>query len=246
MEEILLNLGKTGNNKDFIVDLQKTTHFLISGVSGCGKSTLLHNILMEIIKNTKLNQVKLLLIDTTIVELGIYSGIPNLLIPPITKSDEIYSTLDWLLSESTRRIRIFSQVSVDNIEEYNNNFQEHMFHIIVAYEGYIAELVNHKEILFNILSTGKQVGIHFIVSTCTTYGFDNLLEVIPSYGCFWNIDNTIPGIKQEELLLLAEHEMLYSDLFLKNPILIYTKNIVDSSILSFISSIKQYDTIVDI
>lgn len=63
-----LVLGKKLNGEQLVQDLTKLPHPLISGQSGYGKSNLLVNITEGLISSRAPEELKLLLIDTKMVE----------------------------------------------------------------------------------------------------------------------------------------------------------------------------------
>ena len=54
---------------------------LIAGTTGSGKSVCMNSIIISLLYKAKPEEVKLIMVDPKMVELGIYNGIPHLLIP---------------------------------------------------------------------------------------------------------------------------------------------------------------------
>jgi len=59
------------------------------------------------------------LIDPKMVELTGYNGIPHLLAPVVTETDQVVGALTWVTRLMEERYRLFSQHHVRNIKEYN-------------------------------------------------------------------------------------------------------------------------------
>ena len=56
-------------------------------------------------RGLKPEEVKLIMIDPKMVELGIYNGIPHLLIPVVTDPKKAAGSLQWAVTEMMRRPR---------------------------------------------------------------------------------------------------------------------------------------------
>ncbi|HBK25220.1 MAG TPA: hypothetical protein DDY90_00405, partial [Clostridiales bacterium] len=54
------------------------------------------------------DDVKLIMVDPKMVELGIYNGIPHLLIPVVTDPKKAAGSLQWAVTEMLRRYRMMS------------------------------------------------------------------------------------------------------------------------------------------
>ena len=94
-------------------------HMLIAGSTGSGKSVCINSIIISIIYRAKPDEVKLVLIDPKVVELGNYNGIPHLLIPVVTDPAKAAAALNWAVAEMTDRYRKFADESVRDLDSYN-------------------------------------------------------------------------------------------------------------------------------
>ena len=61
----------------------------------------------------------------TKVELGIYNGIPHLLVPVITDARKAAGSLAWAVGEMDARYKTFSSCAVRDIGSYNKYIEEH-------------------------------------------------------------------------------------------------------------------------
>ncbi|MEG1943542.1 MAG: DNA translocase FtsK, partial [Angelakisella sp.] len=77
-------LGRDITGEIALADLGKMPHLLIAGATGSGKSVCINSLIMSILYKAKPDEVKLLMIDPKVVELGSYNGIPHLLSPVVT------------------------------------------------------------------------------------------------------------------------------------------------------------------
>lgn len=83
--KITFAVGKDIAGKAIVADLKGMPHLLIAGSTGSGKSVCINSIITSILYKADPDEVKLVLIDPKVVELGNYNGIPHLLIPVVTE-----------------------------------------------------------------------------------------------------------------------------------------------------------------
>ena len=74
---------------------------------------------MSILYKSSPDEVKLLLIDPKVVELGVYNGIPHLLIPVVTDPKKAAGALNWAVQEMVNRYKLFAEKNVRDIKGYN-------------------------------------------------------------------------------------------------------------------------------
>src|SRR5258708_5688206 len=143
--KIPLNLGITSIGDPLVEDLATLPHLLIAGSTGSGKSTLLTSIITTIIATKSSDEVRLVLSDTNGVEFGHFIGVPHLVFEPATT---VYKTLDhieWLSSETDRRLARFAKASCRNITEFNLNAStKDKLPFIALIIDEIADLMLHK------------------------------------------------------------------------------------------------------
>ena len=112
-------LGKDIGGNPIIIDIAKMPHLLIAGATGAGKSVCINTLVMSILYKADPNEVKLVMIDPKVVELGVYNGAPHLLIPVVTDAKKAAGALNWAVSEMTERYSKFADNNVRDINGYN-------------------------------------------------------------------------------------------------------------------------------
>lgn len=112
-------LGKDITGKPVIADISRMPHLLIAGATGSGKSVCINSLITSIIYKATPDEVKLVLIDPKVVELGVYNGIPHLLIPVVKDPKKAASSLNWAVSEMVERYNKFADKNVRDIKAYN-------------------------------------------------------------------------------------------------------------------------------
>lgn len=118
-KKLAFALGKDIAGKCVVGDLSKMPHVLIAGATGSGKSVCINTLIISLLYKYSPEEVKLLMIDPKVVELNVYNGIPQLLIPVVTDPKKAAAALNWAVNEMTRRYKLFADTGVRNIESYN-------------------------------------------------------------------------------------------------------------------------------
>ncbi len=62
---------------------------------------------------------RLIMVDPKMVELGVYNGIPHLLIPVVTDPKKAAGALQWAVTEMMRRYRMMADAGVRDLDSYN-------------------------------------------------------------------------------------------------------------------------------
>jgi S-DNA-T family DNA segregation ATPase FtsK/SpoIIIE len=116
---LAVGLGKDISGENTIIDLAKMPHLLIAGATGSGKSVCINCIIISLLYKATPEEVKLVLIDPKVVELGGYNGIPHLLIPVVTDPAKAAGALQWAVQEMTNRYKLFAEKGVRDLAGYN-------------------------------------------------------------------------------------------------------------------------------
>ena len=115
------------------------------------------------------------MVDPKMVELGIYNGIPHLLIPVVTDPKKAAGSLQWAVTEMMRRYKAMSDAGVRDLESYNSimeaegNVDAKLPQVVVIIDE-LADLmlVAAKEVeesICRIAQMGRAAGIHLIIAT---------------------------------------------------------------------------------
>ncbi len=112
-------LGKDIAGNIAVADLARMPHMLIAGSTGSGKSVCINSIIISLLYKSSPEEVKLLMVDPKMVELGGYNGIPHLLVPVVTDPKKAAGALCWAVGEMMNRYRTFGDCNVRDITGYN-------------------------------------------------------------------------------------------------------------------------------
>ena len=116
-------LGRDVSGDPVVGDLARMPHLLIAGATGSGKSVCVNAIVTSLLMSNGPETVRFVMVDPKMVELPGYNGIPHLLGPVITDPSQAAGALSWLMLQMDDRYRLFSDVGVRNILEYNRKAQ---------------------------------------------------------------------------------------------------------------------------
>ncbi len=112
-------LGRDIAGQVVVADLAKMPHVLIAGTTGSGKSVCINSLIVSLLYKSSPDDVRFLMIDPKVVELGIYNGIPHLLVPVVTDPRKAAGALGWAVNEMLKRYRIFAENNVRDLKGYN-------------------------------------------------------------------------------------------------------------------------------
>ena len=168
-------VGKDIGGSCIIGNIAKFPHKLIAGTTGSGKSVCMNSIIISLLYKASPEDVKLIMVDPKMVELGIYNGIPHLLIPVVTDPKKAAGSLQWAVTEMMRRYRSMSDAGVRDLESYNSMIEggevegEKLPQVVVIIDE-LADLmlVAAKEVeesICRIAQMGRAAGIHLIIAT---------------------------------------------------------------------------------
>ncbi|MBE6983350.1 MAG: DNA translocase FtsK [Ruminococcaceae bacterium] len=168
-------VGKDIGGTAIVGNIAKLPHMLIAGTTGSGKSVCMNSIIISILYKASPDDVKLIMIDPKMVELGIYNGIPHLLIPVVTDPKKAAGSLQWAVTEMMRRYKAMSDVGVRDLESYNSIVEGQETGatklpqvVVIIDELADLMLVAAKEVeesICRIAQMGRAAGIHLVIAT---------------------------------------------------------------------------------
>lgn len=167
-------VGKDIGGNCIIGNIAKMPHLLIAGTTGSGKSVCMNSIIISLLYKAGPEDVKLIMVDPKMVELGIYNGIPQLLIPVVTDPKKAAGSLQWAVTEMLRRYKLMSDAGVRDLESYNSIMEaeddgQKMPQIVIIIDE-LADMmmVAAKEVedsICRIAQMGRAAGMHLIIAT---------------------------------------------------------------------------------
>ena len=168
-------VGKDIGGTCIVGNIAKLPHMLIAGTTGSGKSVCMNSIIISLLYKASPEDVKLIMVDPKMVELGIYNGIPHLLIPVVTDPKKAAGSLQWAVTEMMRRYKAMSDAGVRDLESYNSIIESQEIDgnklpqvVVIIDELADLMLVAAKEVeesICRIAQMGRAAGIHLIIAT---------------------------------------------------------------------------------
>lgn len=256
--KITFAVGKDIAGNAIVGNLKDMPHLLIAGSTGSGKSVCINSIITSILYKANPDEVKLVLIDPKVVELGNYNGIPHLLIPVVTEPSKAAAALNWAVAEMNDRYRKFADKGVRDLESYNETViaddeKDLVMPQMVIIIDELADLMmaapsQVEESICRLAQMARAAGMHLIVATQRP-SVDIITGVIkaniPSRIAFAvssQFDSrTILDMGGAEKLV-GKGDMLFYPLGKGKPVRIQGTFITDNEVHSVIEFVKSQNT----
>ncbi|MGI5977808.1 MAG: DNA translocase FtsK [Candidatus Limivicinus sp.] len=166
-------LGKDIGGECVVGNIAKLPHMLIAGTTGSGKSVCMNSLIISLLYKAKPEEVRLIMIDPKMVELGVYNGIPHLYVPVVTDPKKAAGALQWSVVEMLKRYRLFSEAGVRDLTSYNKHCKEAGEQILPRVVIVIDELADMmmiaskdvEESICRVAQMGRAAGMHLIIAT---------------------------------------------------------------------------------
>ena len=251
-------LGKDISGNCVVADIADFPHGLIAGATGSGKSVCINSLILSILFKARPDEVKMIMVDPKMVELGVYNGIPHLLIPVVTDPKHAAGALNWAVGEMKNRYQLLNENKVRNLQGYNKLMDE-----IGEPDGKLPEIViiideladlmlaakNEVEGAINSLAAlARAAGMYLIIATqrpsvnVVTGVIKNNIPTRIAFSVTSNVDSrTILDCSGAEKLL-GKGDMLYSPRGAAKPMRIQGNFVSDDEREAVIDYIKsQYE-----
>ncbi len=251
-------LGKDIAGSCVIADIAKFPHVLIAGQTGSGKSVCINSLILSILYKARPDEVKLIMVDPKMVELGIYNGIPHLLIPVVTDPKHAAGALNWAVGEMQNRYTLLKDNNVRNLKGYNALMEEKgepeskLPEIVIIIDEFadlmIAAKSEVEDAINRLAALARAAGMYLVVATQrpTVNVITGVIKAnIPSRIAF----NVTSQIDSRTIIdsngaekLLGKGDMLYNPSGAPKPMRIQGNFVSDSEIERIIDFIKnQYE-----
>ncbi len=255
--KVAFAVGKDIGGNCIVGNISKLPHLLIAGTTGSGKSVCTNSLIISLLYKASPEEVRLIMVDPKMVELGIYNGIPHLLIPVVTDPKKAAGALQWTVVEMMKRYRAFSEVGVRDLASYNAHAaktedMETMPQIVVVIDE-LADLmlVAAKEVeesICRVAQMGRAAGMHLIVATQRPSAdvITGLMKAnIPSRIAFAvasSLESRIILDNTGAEKLVGRGDMLYLPLGAGKPTRVQGCLITDEEVAAVVEFVKQSGT----
>lgn len=254
LSKLSIALGKDIAGNSVVADVGKMPHMLIAGATGSGKSVCINSIIMSLLYKSSPSEVRFLMIDPKVVELGVYNGIPHLLVPVVTDPRKAAGALAWAVSEMLKRYNLFAESNVRDISSYNelakvNEEIDPMPQIVIIIDE-LADLMmaapnEVEDSICRLAQMARAAGMHLIIATqrpSVDVITGTIKANIPSRIAFAvssQIDSRtiIDGAGAEKLL--GRGDMLFYPVDIPKPLRVQGCYVSDKEIEQVVSFIKN-------
>ena len=249
------SVGKDIAGNCIVGNIAKMPHMLIAGTTGSGKSVCMNSIIISLLYKAGPEDVKLIMVDPKMVELGIYNGIPHLLIPVVTDPKKAAGSLQWAVTEMLRRYKLMSDLGVRDLESYNGivtqeeGGQKLPQVIVIIDELADLMLVAAKEVedsICRIAQMGRAAGMHLIIATQRPSAdvITGLMKAnIPSRIAFSvasAMESRIILDTQGAEKLVGKGDMLYAPIGCGKPLRVQGCFVTDSEVEAVAGFVKEH------
>ncbi|MCI8609177.1 MAG: DNA translocase FtsK [Firmicutes bacterium] len=252
---ITFAVGKDISGNAIVADLKSMPHLLIAGSTGSGKSVCINSIILSLLYKATPDEVKLILVDPKVVELGNYNGIPHLLIPVVTDPSKAAAALNWAVAEMTDRYKKFAETGVRDLESYNeaaraDGDESKVMPQVVIIIDELADLMmaapsQIEESICRLAQMARAAGMHLIVATQRP-SVDVITGVIkaniPSRIAFAvssQVDSRTILDMQGAEKLVGKGDMLFNPMGMGKPIRVQGTFVSDGEVHNVIQYVKS-------
>jgi len=251
--KLAIAIGKDVSGETIILDIARMPHLLIAGATGSGKSVCINCLIVSLLYKASPDEVKLLMIDPKVVELGVYNGIPHLLIPVVTEPKKAAGALNWAVQEMVNRYKMFAEKGVRDIKGYNElmkkSGEQPLLPQIVIIIDELADLMmvapnDVEDAICRLAQMARAAGMHLVIATQRP-SVDVITGVIKanipsriSFAVSSQVDSrTILDMAGAEKLL-GRGDMLLHPIGKQKPIRAQGANITDEEVENVVQYIK--------
>jgi S-DNA-T family DNA segregation ATPase FtsK/SpoIIIE len=167
-------IGRDVSGHPLVADLARMPHLLIAGSTGSGKSVCITSIAAGLAMNNAPEDLRMIMIDSKMVELIRFNGLPHLFGKVETNIERILGVLRWVVVEMEHRYRLLESVHARDLDSYNRKVTRKadgkaLPRIVVLIDE-LADLMmsapdQTEHNLVRLAQMARATGIHLVVAT---------------------------------------------------------------------------------
>lgn len=167
-------LGRDVSGNPVVADLSRMPHLLIAGATGSGKSVCITALAACLALNNRPEELRLIMIDSKMVELLRFNGLPHLWGKVETDLTRIMGVLRWVVLEMEHRYRLLEAARTRDLEAYNRRQARKERGVplprVVVMIDELADLMmaaadQTEHNLVRLAQMARATGIHLVVAT---------------------------------------------------------------------------------
>jgi S-DNA-T family DNA segregation ATPase FtsK/SpoIIIE len=245
---LAMALGRDVSGHPVVADLSRMPHMLVAGATGSGKSVCITSIAACLAMNNPPEDLRLVMIDSKMVELIRFNGLPHLYGKVETDITRIMGVLRWVVVEMEHRYRLLESAKSRDIDAYNARLNRRkdtggvkpLPRIVVIIDE-LADLMmsapdQTEHNLVRLAQMARATGIHLVVATqrpstdvvtgLIKANFPARLAFSVASGVDSRVILDVPGAES----LLGKGDMLFLNPEVGNPIRAQGAIVVDQEI----------------
>ena len=171
---LAIALGRDVSGHPLVADLSRMPHLLIAGATGSGKSVCITAISACLAMNNAPKDLRLVMIDSKMVELLRFNGLPHLYGKVETNIERIMGVLRWVVVEMEHRYRLLEGAKARDLDSYHRKLSRkgdaNPRPRIVVIIDELADLMmsapdQTEHNLVRLAQMARATGIHLVVAT---------------------------------------------------------------------------------
>jgi S-DNA-T family DNA segregation ATPase FtsK/SpoIIIE len=171
---LTIALGRDVSGHPLITDLARMPHVLIAGATGSGKSVCITSIAACLAMNNTPEDLRMVMIDSKMVELIRFNGLPHLYGKVETNIERILGVLRWVVVEMEHRYRLLESAHARDLNSYNHKVTRKadgkaLPRIVVLIDELADLMMSAPDVtehnLVRLAQMARATGIHLVVAT---------------------------------------------------------------------------------
>jgi len=171
---LTIALGRDVSGNPLVADLARMPHLLIAGTTGSGKSVCIASLAVCLAMNNAPEDLRMVMIDSKMVELLRFNGLPHLYGKVETDVQRILGVLRWVVVEMEHRYKLLEAAKARDVDAYNRQIHRRkdiqtLPRIVVLIDE-MADLMmsapdQTEHNLVRLAQMARATGIHLVVAT---------------------------------------------------------------------------------
>jgi S-DNA-T family DNA segregation ATPase FtsK/SpoIIIE len=171
---LAITLGRDVSGQPVVADLTRMPHLLIAGATGSGKSVCITSLASCLAMNNSPEDLRMVMIDSKMVELLRFNGLPHLYGKVETNIERILGVLRWVVLEMEHRYRLLEAAHARDLDAYNHKLARradgYPLPRIVVMIDELADMMmsapdQTEHNLVRLAQMARATGIHLVVAT---------------------------------------------------------------------------------
>lgn len=150
-----------------LANIEKMPHMLIAGTTGSGKSVMMHQLICSLLINHNPKDLQLYLVDPKMVEMPLYSSLPNCHV--VSTTEKAIELLNDMCIEMDRRYEMLNRWHCRDIDSYNEKATKPMSRKVIFIDELADLILTSKKAVENsivrLAQKARACGIHLVIAT---------------------------------------------------------------------------------